>query len=752
MNTFLFVLLAVVTIRSWRRRRTPGSVWVAAAFSSMALLAGLRYLTPRDGSFETAVWVQKLLLILLAAFPYFLYRFGRSMWSASGRLNTWATWLTGVVVGIAVFLPSASMPDMSWPWWFSAFVALLLAQWLALSAVTAFQLYKRAAGQPTVARRRMRLLSLASILLSLGLFSFALLSAARQAAVSTRLLELLAMGSGVLFFAGFAPPAVLRKIWRNKEEELLRKAQLGLMAANTAQDVGAQVLPYVAGTLGGWAAALVDDSGALLGAYAVGPETVRSALSGSHEQQMVQVPLSSGSLIIWTGSYAPFFGQEELAMLESFGVMVDLALARCELIEAQRVAAEDLVHTNDQLAEARDAAMESSRFKSEFVATMSHEIRTPINGVTGLTGLLLKTPLDDRQRSYAEGVKGAAEALLAIINDILDFSKIEASGLKPDFSNFQLCDVVNESVLMLAEAARSKGLDLEIELSDSLPRAVRGDSARLRQILLNLVSNAVKFTDTGSVRVRAGLVAGAGTGIQVNFEVEDSGIGIAAEDRKKLFEPFSQVDSSAVRRFGGTGLGLAISRRLVELLGGEIGVDSEPGRGSRFWFVLPFELSFDEAPEAGSDRAGSGGLAAPLGDAEPAPAAGSLGRVLVVEDNRINQMVAVAMVEQLGYAVDVASNGIEALEMVTQAPYSAVLMDCQMPGMDGYTATRQIRRLDGPVARVSVVAMTAAAMDGDREKCLEAGMDDYISKPIRPEVVRAALARWGKHGAAAPTR
>ncbi|MBW3590725.1 MAG: hypothetical protein KY393_02565 [Actinobacteria bacterium] len=272
------------------------------------------------------------------------------------------------------------------------------------------------------------------------------------------------------------------------------------------------------------------------------------------------MPLSSGALIIWTSSYSLVFGSEELAQLESFAVMVDLALARCELIEAQRVVAEQLVHSNEQLAGAWDVAMESSRLKGEFLATMSHEIRTPMNGVIGLTGLLLNTALDERQRSYAQGVKGAGEALLAIIDDILDFSKIEADRMSLEVIEFDLRDVVNESVLLLAETARSKGLTLTVEVSDHVPRRVCGDSVRLRQILLNLVSNAVKFTETGDIWVLVEVDSEADDAVQVKFEVQDTGIGIAPEDHTKLFEPFSQVDSSTTRKFGGTGLGLAISR------------------------------------------------------------------------------------------------------------------------------------------------------------------------------------------------
>lgn len=740
LNTVLFVLLALVAIRGWRRRRSPASGWVAAAFTSIAAVSALRFLADPGASVETPIWVQKSSLILLAAFPYFLYRFGRLLWSATDRWNTWATWLTAAVVAVTLAAPRLPGLDESWPVWTTAYAALLLCQWIALSGVTSFQMYTHATGQPAVVRKRMRMLSLASVLLSAGLISVVLLSAVDQTVASTTLLQPMAVVSALFFFAGFAPPAGLRRMWRRSEEERLQEAQLGLMAAQTPQEVCAQILPFVAGSLGGRGAALVDGNNALIGAHNVDPEAVDRAVARDETlagpgEQTVRVSLSSGALIIGTSSYSPVFGSEELAQLESFGVMVDLALARCELIEAQRVAAEELVHTNEQLADARDAAMESSRLKGEFLATMSHEIRTPMNGVIGLTGLLLNTPMSELQRSYAEGVKGGGEALLAIIDNILDFSKIEADRMSLEVIEFDLRDVVNESVLLLAETARSKGLTLMVEVPDQVPRRVCGDAVRLRQILLNLVSNAIKFTETGEIWVRVGLESESDGAARVRFEVQDTGIGIAPEDHAKLFEPFSQVDSSTTRRFGGTGLGLAISRRLVQLAGGQIGVNAELDSGSTFWFALPFA----KAPQPG---AVAGGSAEHLVGPDVAPAPDALGKILVVEDDRINQMVAVATVEGLGYSVDVAADGAEALKRLSLMHYSAVLMDCQMPKMDGYETTRQIRLLQGPMSEVPVLAVTAGAMEGDKEKCLAAGMDDYISKPIRPEIVKAALGRW----------
>ena len=743
-NAVLFVLLALKAFQHWRRRRSAESGWVVVSLGTMAVVAGIGYFLPADVDSGPLTWAQKALVALLVLFPYSLFRFAGVFEPPAKRLRRLADRLTIVVVVLTLAVPRFPAPGERWPPWFAAYVIILLLQWGTLSTATAALLWQGGADKPTVSRRRMRMLSIASELMILALMLAAAANGAYQETTATLFVQLLAIGSALLFFAGFAPPAALRKVWRRPEEKLLQRAQLGLMAATTPHEVTSQVLPHLAGVLGGWGAALVDGSGTILGVDGVDPDLVAAGLAGS-AGHIVKLPLRSGALLIWTGAYSPFFGKEELDLLESFTVMVDLALARCELIEAQRIAADDLARANDELAKARDEAMESSRLKSEFLATVSHEIRTPMNGVIGLSSLLLKTGLDERQREYAEGVKGAGESLLAIINDILDFSKIEADRVELETVDFNLRELVADAAGLLARTARSKGLDFTATVSEDTPSYLRGDPSRIRQVLINLISNAVKFTEHGKVLVSVGLTEDPAGGQNVRFEITDTGIGIATHYRARLFEPFSQADTSTTRRFGGTGLGLAICRQLVELMGGVIGLESEPGRGSKFWFTLP-------CIRAGRPPAGIRKAPDPSKNGQPAGALsqteGGRGHVLVVEDNKVNQMVAVAIVEQLGFSVEVAQNGIEALESIDRTPYYAVLMDCQMPQMDGYTATIRIREREGSNRHTPVIAMTAAAMDGDRDRCLAAGMDDYISKPIRPEDVEAALARWPDPAAA----
>ncbi len=385
-----------------------------------------------------------------------------------------------------------------------------------------------------------------------------------------------------------------------------------------------------------------------------------------------------------------------------------------------------------ELKKAKEKAEQMSQAKGEFLANMSHEIRTPMNGVIGTLQLLDDTNLSQEQKEFVEIAHKSADALLAILNDILDLSKIEAGKLSFENITFDLKQIVNDIVTLHSLKAEQKGVFLLQKVDESLPEFLMGDPTRLRQVIVNLVSNALKFTSQGEVKISVDVLNKDADSVDLKIAVTDSGIGIPQTALETLFNAFTQADGSTTRKYGGTGLGLAIVSQLVDLMGGSLGVDSVEGDGSVFWFTVSFQCA-KQAPE----------MAQEITDKNEVLQFEA--KILLVEDNPINQMVAQKMLEKVGLKPALANNGVEALKLLSEQSFDLVLMDCQMPEMDGFDATREIRKLNIKALNqqsLPVVAMTANVMSGDRERCLEIGMDDYIGKPVQRDQLASVLKKW----------
>ncbi|MEY2419109.1 MAG: hypothetical protein QOG90_1789 [Actinomycetota bacterium] len=840
-NLAAFLALTAACAGLWIRGRGRNVRWATFAFGSLGALQGLGLVLTHATAQSLFVWIIKGLLVFLLLFPYFLHLFARGF-GRSIAIERWAARLTtGVVAAWTFALPRFPLPGAPSPWWWSGYRFAILLQWTVLFSSIAARLWFDSRHEATVARRRMLLLSL-----SAGtMMAATLLSGVTHSPQSTSFMlitQSMFLVSTLLFFVGLTPPRWLVDSWRRPEMHAFQAAMGDLFRADTQAEMAAVMLPPAVGMIGARGGALVTHDGKLIAEFGETDSLAKIRLAASSAlpiEGVHRVDMKIGRLLMWTSAYAPFFGRGELQLIGSLGAFADIVLDRSELQERLTIA----------LGEAQEA----SRMKSAFLANLSHEIRTPMNGVTGMLGLMLDTELDSQQRDYAETMAASVESLSSIIDDVLDFSKIEAGKLTLDLQDFDLRFSVDAAVSTFAGRACEKGVELITQFDVDVPEIVNGDRLRLRQVLSNLISNAIKFTDGGEVVVRVRREDAD----RIRFDVRDTGIGIAPEQQTALFEPFTQADSSTTRRYGGTGLGLAICRQLVELMDGEIALESTIGRGSAFSFVVRLEpgrvndtqrrvalpplrilvvanrpsmrealnsalrhwsltvecavglmgaydairdaasherqfdvaivdshlrdatqlealhalrtnehlrvIGLSPSHERGDAAAANAWLTKPLrhatlrdclafvitdspapadeiDDAVESPRPAIAGRVLVVEDNAVNRKVAVALLDKLGYLADTAFDGIEALEALRRTHYDVVLMDCQMPRMDGYEATAEIRRRENG-EHTPIIAMTASAMASDRERCLAEGMDDYLAKPIDRAALANALRR-----------
>jgi PAS domain S-box-containing protein len=473
----------------------------------------------------------------------------------------------------------------------------------------------------------------------------------------------------------------------------------------------------------------------------------RQVIESGCSKLLIEEPQTTpeGNTIVLLTSKIPLRGSEG-EIIGVLGTYMDIT-ERKRGEERLQQTNQDLTIAIEQSNKLAEQAKKANAAKSEFLANMSHEIRTPLNGVIGMTGLLLDMDLNTEQHEYAQIAHISGEILLSLINDILDVSKIEACKLELETLDFDLRSMLKDTTDFLAIGAREKGLDLVCLVEPKVPSLLSGDPGRLRQILVNLGTNAVKFTKKGEIVILVCLEREDEQNATIRISVRDTGIGIPANRQEILFSPFTQVDGSTTRKYGGTGLGLAISKQLAELMGGKIGLESKEGKGSTFWFTAVFEkqpAGSGSTDERFTEIEGEGTMEHSAATSTISENGKRKIRILVVEDNPVNQKVAQVMLRRMGLRADVVADGQEAVKTLQMIPYDLVLMDCQMPEMDGFEATRSIRQ-EGSKAlnpHIPIIAMTAATMQGDRKKCIQAGMNDFIAKPVQQRELAEILARW----------
>jgi PAS domain S-box-containing protein len=823
--------LFLVALINWRRRPGQASAWLVATFGVLAAVVVAGQLVPEDPTNPAVHWATKALLATLVLFPYFLYRFTTSLIRRIAWVNVVGTALTASIVIAAFFLPPFPPEGAPTPLWLDVYIAVLLVQWVFLSAVVAVRLWRAGKGQPTVARRRMRTLSLGAAGLALALVVGGEFSGGGITAV---LVQLLVLAAAPLMLIGFAPPRIVRVTWRRHEEAALRQAGLSLMEATTTSEVARTLLPHARRLVGAALAILEDPNGVIVardgldGEAAPGPDEPSDhlaieALNGA----VVSVPLRRGRLVVVTSPLTPFFGDDELSELKALAAQADLALARNELLDSQRRLAAIVESSDDAIISktlggtitswnraaeriygyrpeeaigrptsilaplerddeptileriasgqsieqyetmrrtkdgrtidvsltvspikdtdgrivgastiardvsdrkrseveresARQAADRANRAKSEFLSRMSHELRTPLNAVLGFAQLLGMDHQTPEQEEATKEILKAGTHLLELIDEVLDIARIEAGRLRLSLEPVDAIHVVEESISLLQPQARQEGVTLSMDPIDSSDPSIHviADRQRLKQVLLNLISNGVKYNrQNGTVRVS---VDRTGSGSRIRIGVTDTGRGIPAERIEQLFAPFERLGAEETG-IEGTGLGLALTRPLVEAMGGTISVTSEFGQGSTFSVEV---ASADDAARANGDRFPSD---------EELAAAATISRtrtVLYVEDNLSNlKLMERVLARKPGIRLVSAMQGSLGVTLARDHLPDLILLDLNLPDMRGEEVLARLHA-DPATAEVPIVVISADATPGQRARLVDAGASDFITKPF----------------------
>ena len=721
-------VFTVVTVIAFSRLRRvgPAGWWATGMFASLAAYLTGAWVTQTLDT-EPPLWLARVWLAVLLLFPYLVLRFAASFRPVPGWVEATAALTAATVTAAAAVVPVTTGRPTPWV---VGYLAVVLAYWLALSALAGVRLWQAGRGQPTVARRRMRLMSVATSVLAAGL----LMSGLDGGSDVTQDLVLLAvLASGVLFAVGLTPPASLVLAWRQPEDQQLRQAMMAVLRATTSEEVAAELLPPVARIVGGSGAVVLGPDHRVVASYGEAPavgvavDPMRPAEDGKGPRKVIPLGEGNGQLVVWTSAYTPFFAGEEVELLATMGAFANLALERCALLREERGQHAALQEARREAEKARDAADVANTAKSEFLSRMSHELRTPLNAILGFGQLMEMSQLDAEDAEAVTHILKAGRHLLALINDVLDLSRVEAGTMTISLEPVHVPDLVDDAVDLVRPLAEARSIRLTTHVG-SCEEYVHADRQRCRQVLLNLLSNAIKYNHDGGDVTVSYVRTDSDT---VRVSVRDTGPGIDGVRQQRLFEPFERLgaETSGVE---GTGLGLALTKQLVHAMGGEVGVESRPGEGSTFWVDLAVTTPPTET------LAGRTAVV-------PVPSSGDARTLLLVEDNLTNLRLVEAMLRRRpDVRVLPAMQGRLAIELAHEHAPDVIILDLHLPDLSGRQVLHRLKS-DPRTRHIPVIIASADATPGRLRQLRQEGALDYLTKPLDVrsflDVVDKALAQ-----------